>query len=161
MRKKEIKIVVLGSYNSGKTTTLEKLCQKKAKIEYNGTTIALDYGNTIINGEKVHIFGSPGQERFEFMREILSQGLDGAIVVIDSSKGIRSVDETILNKLNLQDVPYVLFANKQDIGSCVIDPSIIKSETPIIPTIATSGKGVGEGLLLLLEMIKNKTEITT
>jgi small GTP-binding protein len=157
MRKKEIKIVVLGSYNSGKTTTLENICQKKAKIEYNGTTIALDYGNTIIDGEKVHIFGSPGQERFEFMREILSQGLDGAIVVIDSSKGIRNVDETILNKLNLQDVPYVLFANKQDIGSCVIEHNTIKSETPIIPTIATSGKGVGEGLLLLLQMIKNKT----
>ncbi|MGB7969586.1 MAG: GTP-binding protein [Methanobacterium sp.] len=154
MRKKEIKIVVLGSYNSGKTTTLENLCQKKAKIEYNGTTIALDYGNTIIEGEKIHIFGSPGQERFEFMREILSQGLDGAIVVIDSSKGISSVDETILTKLNIKDVPYVLFANKQDISSNLIEHHIIKPETPIIPTIATSGEGVGEGLLTLLHMIK-------
>ena len=154
MRKKEIKIVVLGSYNSGKTTTLENLCQKKAKIEYNGTTIALDYGNTIIEGEKIHIFGSPGQERFEFMREILSQGLDGAIVVIDSSKGISSVDETILTKLNIKDVPYVLFANKQDISSNLIEHHIIKPETPIIPTIATSGEGVDEGLLTLLHMIK-------
>ena len=66
-RKKETKIVILGSYNSGKTTTLENLCDKKTKIEYNGTTIALDYGNIKIDGEKVHIFGSPGQERFEFM----------------------------------------------------------------------------------------------
>jgi uncharacterized protein len=156
MRKKELKIVVLGSYNSGKTTTLENICQKKAKIEYNGTTIALDYGNTMIAGEKVHIFGSPGQERFEFMREILSQGLDGAIVVIDSSKGISKVDETILNKLNIKDVPYVLFANKQDISSSVIEHHIIRPETPIIPTIATTGKGVDEGLLTLLKMIKNK-----
>jgi small GTP-binding protein len=157
MRKKEIKIVVLGSYNSGKTTTLENICQKKAKIEYNGTTIALDYGNTMIEGEKIHIFGSPGQERFEFMREILSKGLDGAIVVIDSSKGISNVDETILKKLNIKDVPYVLFANKQDIGSNAIEHHIIKPETPIIPTVATSGRGVGEGLLILLQMIKNKS----
>lgn len=156
MRKKELKILVLGSYNSGKTTTLENICQKKAKIEYNGTTIALDYGNTIIEGEKIHIFGSPGQERFEFMRKILSQGLDGAIVVIDSSKGISKVDETILKKLNIKDVPYVLFANKQDINSCAIEHHIIKPETPIIPTVATSGKGVEEGLLTLLQMIKNK-----
>ncbi len=156
MKKKELKIVVLGSYNSGKTTTLENLCQKKAKIEYNGTTIALDYGNTIIEGEKVHIFGSPGQERFEFMREILSKGIDGAIVVIDSSKGISNVDETILNKLNNKDVPYVLFANKQDISSCKIEHDTIKPETPIIPTVATSGQGVGDGLLTLLQMIKNK-----
>ena len=157
MRKKETKIVVLGSYNSGKTTTLENICQKKAKIEYNGTTIALDYGNTIIEGEKIHIFGSPGQERFEFMREILSQGLDGAIVVIDSSKGISNVDETILTKLNIKDVPYVLFANKQDIKPNIIEHHIIKPETPIIPTIATSGKGIGECLLTLLHMIKNKS----
>ena len=157
MRKKETKIVVLGSYNSGKTTTLENICQKKANIEYNGTTIALDYGNTIIEGEKIHIFGSPGQERFEFMREILSQGLDGAIVVIDSSKGISNVDETILTKLNIKDVPYVLFANKQDIKPNIIEHHIIKPETPIIPTIATSGKGIGEGLLTLLHMIKNKS----
>ena len=149
--------MVLGSYNSGKTTTLENICQKKAKIEYNGTTISLDYGNTIIDGEKVHIFGSPGQERFEFMREILSQGLNGAIVVIDSSKGISKVDETILNKLNIKDVPYVLFANKQDISTCAIEHSIIKPETPIIPTVATSGEGVEEGLLTLLEMIRNRT----
>jgi len=156
MKKKELKIVVLGSYNSGKTTTLENICQKKAKIEYKGTTIALDYGNTEIDGEKVHIFGSPGQERFEFMRDILSNGLDGAIVVIDSSKGISNVDEAILNKLNLQDVPYVLFANKQDISSSVIEHHTIKPETPIIPTVATSGQGVGEGILLLIHMIKNK-----
>jgi small GTP-binding protein len=156
MRKKEIKIVVLGSYNSGKTSTLENICQKKANIEYNGTTIALDYGNTIIEGEKIHIFGSPGQERFEFMREILSQGLDGAIVVIDSSKGISNVDETILHKLNIKDVPYVLFANKQDISPNIVEHHIIKPGTPIIPTVATSGVGVGEGLLTLIHIIKNK-----
>ena len=155
MIKKELKIVVLGSYNSGKTTTLENICQKKTKIEYKGTTIALDYGNIVINGEKIHIFGSPGQERFEFMREILSQGLDGAIVVIDSSKGISTVDEAIINKLNSQDIPYVLFANKQDISTSAIEHHLIKPDTPIIPTVATSGHGVSEGLLKLLEMVKN------
>jgi uncharacterized protein len=154
-RKKELKIVVLGSYNSGKTTTLENICQKKTKIEYKGTTIALDYGNIVIDGEKIHIFGSPGQERFEFMREILSKGLDGAIVVIDSSKGISTVDEAIISKLNSQEIPYVLFANKQDISTSLIEHHLIKSDTPIIPTVATSGHGVSEGLSTLLKMVKN------
>ena len=62
----------------------------------------------------------------------------------------------LLNKLNLQDVPYVLFANKQDISSRVIEHHTIKPETPIIPTIATSGQGVGEGLRLLIQMIRNE-----
>ena len=154
-RKKELKIVVLGSYNSGKTTTLENICEKKTKIEYNGTTIALDYGNIIISGEKVHIFGSPGQERFEFMREILSNRIDGAIVVIDSSKGVSKGDEKIIDKLNVKEVPYVLFANKQDINSCEIEHPKIKPNTPIIPTVAINGQGVEEGFLTLLELVKS------
>ena len=86
LREKETKILILGSYNSGKTTTLENICHNKAKVEYNGTTISLDYGNTQVKGKKVHLFASPGQERFRFMREVLS-GMDGAIVVVDNSQG--------------------------------------------------------------------------
>lgn len=154
MRKKETKIVILGSYNSGKTTTLENLCDKKTKIEYNGTTIALDYGNIKIDGEKVHIFGSPGQERFEFMREILSKGLDGAILVIDSQKGVTSIDEVILNNLNDMAVPYVVFANKQDLNPETQFEGI-GNDVHVVPTIATQCKGVKDGLNLLYSMIKN------
>ena len=153
-RKKETKIVILGSYNSGKTTTLENLCDKKTNIEYNGTTIALDYGNIKIDGEKVHIFGSPGQERFEFMREILSKGLDGAILVIDSQKGVTSIDEVILNNLNKMDVPYVVFANKQDLNPETQFEGL-DSAVQVVPTIATQCKGVKDGLNILYGMIKN------
>ena len=79
VKNKETKVVIMGSYNSGKTTTLENLCEKMTKVEYNGTTISLDYGNILVGGKKVHIFTTPGQERFKFMREILSQGLDRAL----------------------------------------------------------------------------------
>jgi Molybdopterin guanine dinucleotide synthesis protein B. len=37
------KIVIFGDYDSGKTTTLERLCEKAVKVEYNGVTVALDY----------------------------------------------------------------------------------------------------------------------
>nr|WP_243687750.1 GTPase [Methanobacterium formicicum] len=56
---KETKIVVLGAYNSGKTTTLEQICHNRAKVEYNGTTTALDYGNTMINGKKSALLRNP------------------------------------------------------------------------------------------------------
>ncbi|MDP3065936.1 MAG: GTP-binding protein [Methanobacteriaceae archaeon] len=151
-REKETKIVILGSYNSGKTTTLENLCEKKTKIEYNGTTIALDYGNTRVDGEKIHLFASPGQERFRFMREILSKGLDGAIVVVDNSKGVSALDIEIMETLSGGKVPYVVFANKQD-----LNPEQLKLDgfdPLIIPTIAQDGQGVTEGLKTLLGMVK-------
>lgn len=151
-RKKETKIVILGSYNSGKTTTLENICQKKMKVEYQGTTIALDYGNTIINGKKVHIFTSPGQERFRFMRKVLSKGLDGAIVVIDNSKGLTTTDQAIITSLNSYKVPYVIFANKQDLNPEAFDYGGI-TDVPIIPTVAKDGEGVKRGLEQLLELV--------
>ena len=156
-RKKETKIVILGSYNSGKTTTLENICEKKTKVEYNGTTIALDYGNLILNGAKVHLFASPGQQRFKFMREILSQGLDGAIVVVDASVGLTSTDANIINRLNSNHIPYVIFANKQDIKPGDLDHDGI-IQGPIIPTVASEGKGINDGLNLLLESIKDNVQ---
>ena len=147
----ETKILILGSYNSGKTTTLENICEKKLKVEYKGTTIALDYGNIIINEKKIHIFASPGQERFKFMRQILAQGLDGAIVVIDSSKGMTYTDESIIARLNKAQVPYVIFANKQDIKTVDINHELIKG--PIIPTVAIQSMGIKDGLNILLEQI--------
>jgi len=158
-RKKETKIVILGSADSGKTTTLETLLDRKnekvTKVECNGTTVSLDYGNMLINGEKIHIFGSPGQERFKFMREILSHGLSGAIVVIDNSKGVTDTDIQIIENLNNDSIPYVVFANKQDIAPGNIESDYIKSHIPVIPTTAIVGEGIQEGLEVLLKLVEN------
>jgi len=152
LREKETKILILGSYNSGKTTTLENICHNKAKVEYNGTTISLDYGNTQINGKKVHVFASPGQERFRFMREVLSRGMDGAIVVVDNSQGVTALDLEIMETLHQGQVPYVVFANKQDLNSSHLDLNGL--DPHVVPTTAHEGKGVQEGLNLLLGMVQ-------
>lgn len=149
-RKKETKIVIFGAFDSGKTTTLDNLCEKKTNVEYNGTTIALDYGNTHVNGEKVHLFASPGQERFKFMREILSTGLDGAIVVVDNCRGVTDMESEIMSKLDSGNVPYVVFANKQDLSNEELE---ISCSAEIVPTIATNGAGLRYGLEVLLEKI--------
>ncbi len=158
-RKKGTKIVILGSADSGKTTTIENILNRKkekvTKIEHKGTTVALDYGNTMINGERIHIFATPGQERFHFMRQILSNGLDGAIVVIDNSKGITNTDKQILENLNSNNVPYVIFCNKQDIVPGKIESPHIRADAPIVPTTAKTGEGINEGLETLLELMEN------
>ena len=156
-RKKGIKIVILGSEDSGKTTTIEHILEsrkeKVTKIERKGTTVAFDYGNILVNDEKLHIFATPGQERFHFMREILSNGLDGAILVLDNSKGITVTDINIMEKLNSSDVPYVIFCNKQDIASGKIESPHIKENITIVPTIAKTGEGIKEGLETLLGLM--------
>ncbi|MGC9518011.1 MAG: GTP-binding protein [Methanomicrobiales archaeon] len=155
---KETKIVILGSYNSGKTTTIENLIENKkvTKIEHKGTTVALDYGNIMIDGCKIHLFATPGQKRFKFMRQILARGLKGAILVIDSSKGITETDVEIMGKLDNNYIPYVIFANKQDLNPVEIETGKIKPDVPIIPTVATNSKGIHQGFEMLLELIENQ-----
>ena len=148
----ETKIVVMGAYNSGKTTTLEQICHNKTKVEYNGTTTGLDYGNTMISDKKVHFFGTPGQDRFKFMRRILSEGLDGAILVVDNSKGITPTDQEILERLDQHQVPYVVFSNKQDLNSEELE---INFDAPIIPTVAQNGEGIIDGVEILMKTIES------
>ncbi|MDI9624482.1 MAG: GTP-binding protein [Methanothermobacter sp.] len=144
------KIVIFGDYDSGKTTTLEKLCEKIVKVEYNGITVALDYGNITLDGEKIHLFATPGHERFRFMLEIIANGLDGAIIVVDNSRGVTAVEERIMDSLEDANIPYVVFANKQDLDDSTLE---ISRGVDVIPTIATENAGLLEGLKILLGKI--------
>ncbi len=92
----ENKIIFAGPVGAGKTTAISAVSdivvvgtEARASDEVlqrkNTTTVAMDYG--VLNlegGEKVHLYGTPGQERFSFMWEILSEGAMGFVILIDS-----------------------------------------------------------------------------
>jgi uncharacterized protein len=51
------------------------------------TTTALDYGEvTLPSGDKLRLYGTPGQARFDFMWKILGEGALGVIVLVDNSR---------------------------------------------------------------------------
>jgi signal recognition particle receptor subunit beta len=51
------------------------------------TTVAMDYGRIHIGDkEKIHLYGTPGQERFSFMWDILTNGALGLILLLDNSR---------------------------------------------------------------------------
>jgi small GTP-binding protein len=112
---KEIKIVVMGSEDVGKTTLMENLIGKIGKVEHNGTTVAIDYGNIEIDGKKIHLFGTPGQERFEFMRELTLNGTDFVLLVLDATTGLKQTDKNIISTLCSKKIPYAVFINKTDL----------------------------------------------
>ena len=58
-----------------------------ARVAKERTTVGLDYGEvTLDGGDKLRLYGTPGQERFAFMWKILSQGALGLIILIDNSR---------------------------------------------------------------------------
>ena len=92
--KEDNKIVFTGPVGVGKTSAIAALSDvpiistdaraSDMTINRKGhTTVAMDYG--ILNlegGGKVHLYGTPGQERFDFMWEILTTGGLGLILML-------------------------------------------------------------------------------
>ncbi|MDE4907473.1 GTP-binding protein [Methanogenium marinum] len=113
-----LKIVIFGAYNAGKSSFIRAIDPKSRHIEANkcevSTTVGLDFGRTLVNGRKIYLFGTPGQERFEFVRDILSRGMDGAIVVADTTHDLDGLTEGLCASLSASGCPYAVFLNKCD-----------------------------------------------
>ena len=118
MDRSRLKIVIFGAYNAGKSSFIRAIDPESHHVEATNsdipTTVGLDFGRTVINNRKIYLFGSPGQERFEFVREILSRGMDGAIVVADTTREPDQLTGQICHMLGDTGCPYAVFLNKCD-----------------------------------------------
>jgi len=113
----------------------------------------------------LYLFGTPGQKRFDFMWEILSEGMLGFVVMVDSTS-----PQTFREARYILDVfhryartPYVVAANKQDLPDAwpVEDLRIalrLNSKTKVIPCVATDKESVKKVLLELLYLILEMLE---
>lgn len=93
---REYKIIVLGSMGAGKTTLVRAVANGtvidtdvdntdsgSAKLT---TTVAMDYGDVDLpNGDRLRLYGSPGQGRFDFVWPVLLEGATGVVVLVDAS----------------------------------------------------------------------------
>ncbi len=172
-----VKIVVTGPFNSGKSafiqsvseidvvSTERKITSEAEKIK-NTTTVAMDFGRITVDEDLVlYLFGTPGQRRFDFMWEILSEGMLGFIVMVDSTRPetfreARSILETFRA---YAPTPYVVAANKQDLEDAwdVEDMRIalrLPDNVKILPCVATDKESVKKVLLELLFSILEEVE---
>ena len=79
------------------------------------TTVAMDFGRITISDDVVlYLFGTPGQQRFSFMWETLSEGMLGFVVLVDalSEDSIMEAVSMIEFFTGMSDVPFVVAANK-------------------------------------------------
>ena len=92
------KIIFTGPVGAGKTTAVSALsdmpivCTNEAATDMTQdrkkeTTVAMDYGiMKLDSGEKIHLYGTPGQERFNFMWEILVEGGIGLVLLLNNNR---------------------------------------------------------------------------
>ena len=167
------KLVVTGAFNAGKTTFVNTLseidpvntdkathnrAEKKIKAT---TTVAMDYGRVRINGNSaVRLFGTPGQDRFDFMHDILTEEMHGFIFLVDSTDrhSLDQATELLAIFKKHKNVPYLLAANKADqkgLSSEEIRQVLKLSEKqPVIPCVATDKKSTQAVVERLIAMIE-------
>ncbi len=92
------KILFAGPVGAGKTTAITSVSDSpvvatdaQASDEVlerkQTTTVAMDYGTLQIDPQlNIQLVGTPGQERFGFMWEILSQGAIGVVFLFDNAR---------------------------------------------------------------------------
>jgi hypothetical protein len=167
-----VKIVVTGPFSAGKTefiqtvseidvvSTEKKITSESERIKER-TTVAMDFGRITIDDDLVlYLFGTPGQKRFDFMWEILSEGMLGFVVLIDSVRPetFREARMILDTFRTYAPTPYVVAANKQDMPDAwdVDDLRIalrIDPEIKLLPCVAMDRESVRNVLLELLYSI--------
>lgn len=175
-----VKMVVTGPFNAGKTefiqtvseidvvSTERKVSDQAEKIK-DETTVAMDFGRITVDDDlTLYLFGTPGQKRFDFMWEILSEGMLGFIVMIDSTRPetfreARSILETFRA---YAPTPYVVAANKQDLEDAweIEDLRIalrLGTEIPVLSCVSLDKESVKKALLALLASILEELETSS
>lgn len=93
----EYKILFTGTMGAGKTTAIASVSETAPivtdvantdlSVAKAKTTVGLDFGQlTLDNGDRIRLFGTPGQARFDFIWKILARNALGLVILIDNSR---------------------------------------------------------------------------
>ncbi len=167
-----VKMVITGPFSAGKTEFIrsiseidvistERKISSEAERVKEETTVAMDFGRITVDDDLVlYLFGTPGQRRFDFMWEILSEGMLGFIVLIDSVRPetFREAKHILEIFRSYAPTPYVVAANKQDLPDAWSSEDLrialkIDSNIKVLPCVATDKEQVKNVLLELLYSI--------
>ena len=158
------KILVTGPFNAGKSSFVKNITTDSVSVDRMAmgqvpTTIAMDIGHMEYKGFTADVFGTPGQERFDLILDVLSKEAVGAFILVDSTspKTFPRAKE-MMKKCKAEAIPRVIVANKQDLPDSLSPEEIrkvmnIDQSIPIIPVSLVRNEGIEDALDALLEIL--------
>ena len=153
------KVVVTGPFNAGKTefiqtvsdipiVSTERPISDHLKSVKGETTVAMDYGQVRLDADLFHLYGTPGQARFDFMWDILAEEMDAFILLVDSGdRGTFSEARRLIRIFRRKShVPYMVVANKQDdekaLSAQEVSDALKLDNVPVLSCVATDKASV-------------------
>jgi small GTP-binding protein len=173
-----VKNVVTGPFAAGKTTLIrtiseitvlstEKGITDETRSTKSDTTVAMDFGRITIDRDLVlYLFGTPGQDRFDFMWEILGEGMLGYVVLLDANRP-ESLEEAVgilAAFRKMAKVPFVVALNRAenldpDVEGRVRAALALDSAVPVVACDATDRASVKNVLLALLYAVVDSLDV--
>jgi small GTP-binding protein len=172
-----VKVVITGPFAAGKTTLIRTISEitvlstergitDNTRSRKNETTVAMDFGRITIDGDLVlYLFGTPGQERFDFMWEILGEGMLGYVVLVDVTRADSLAEARgILDAFRrMARVPFVVGLNRTDGDDGSQEAQVreyldLAAHIPVVPCDATDKESVKALLLALLYSVLDEIE---
>lgn len=154
--RKQMKILMLGLDNAGKTTVLYRL--KLGEVVTTTPTIGFNVERIEYKNISFTVWDVGGQEKIRQLWRFYFDNVEGLIFVVDCSDTERvkcAADElsSILQEPALKDTALLVFANKQDLPKAVTCYELAEAlglkgrkRWHVQPCIATKCHGLYEGL---------------
>lgn len=158
-KNREMRILMLGLDNAGKTTILYKL--KLGKTSKTVPTVGFNVETVKHKNVSFAVWDCGGQERIRPLWRHYFTGTNALIYVVDTSDRNR-LDESkkelmrVINDKELANCLLIVLANKQDVADAIKPKELIElfdmnslsgqHTWSVIPTIAIDGTGLAETL---------------
>jgi signal recognition particle receptor subunit beta len=177
-----LKILIAGGFGAGKTTmvgavseirplqTEEVLTGVEGADDLAGvegkhtTTVTMDFGRiTITDDLQLYLFGTPGQDRFWFLWDELSQGALGAVVLADTRRLADCFPS--IDYFEQRGTPFVVavncFNDERRFGSEAVARALdLDPDVPVVLFDARETKAARNVLIELVEYVARR-QLTT
>jgi hypothetical protein len=163
-----LKIVVTGPFAAGKTSLIQTISDvtvlgtEKAISDDTGsegkdsTTVAMDFGRIEMGGgPALFLFGTPGQQRFEVMWEVLSEGMIGFVLLVNASDD-RSAAEAAVQLETFRryaDVPFVVGVTHLDGPGASLGSVRERLDLGGVPVVACDPRSRDDVKALMLRLL--------
>ncbi len=177
-----VKFVVSGGFGAGKTTFVSAISEvpplrteaamtsvaaevdaRKGSDAKTTTTVAMDFGRLTVDETLVmYLFGTPGQDRFGFMWDNITNGALGAVILVDTDRLDQSFPA--VDHFEAKGIPFVIAVNRFSGGpqhplEDVRGALGVAAYVPITECDARRTDSARDVLLLLLEHLARAAEL--